>query len=119
MSLRFEIVLTVEVDESANFLEVTDDSELEVIKEKVSDCLYDLDDVETILGDMESTTFEVDDKQIAENTDETEVSVAVGRYKFKVPADDFYDWEEMVQSSTNSKDVVDISLWIKESLGLN
>tara|TARA_Y100000004_G_scaffold111847_1_gene125577 strand:+ start:937 stop:1605 length:669 start_codon:yes stop_codon:yes gene_type:complete len=80
---------------------------------------YDLDDVETILGDMESTTFEIDDKQIAENTDETEVSVAVGRYKFKVPAEDFYDWEEMVQSSTNSKDVVDISLWIKENLGLN
>jgi len=80
---------------------------------------YDLDDVETILGDMETTTFDVDDKQISENTDETEVSVSVGRYKFKVPADDFYDWEEMVQSTTNSKDVVDISLWIKESLGLN
>lgn len=80
---------------------------------------YDLEDVETILGDMESTTFEVDDKQISDIKDETEVTVAVGRYKFKVPADDFYDWEEMVQSSTNSKDVVDISLWIKESLGLN
>ena len=80
---------------------------------------YDLEDVETILGDMESTTFEVDDKQISDVKDETEVSIAVGRYKFKVPADDFYDWEEMVQSSTNSKDVVDISLWIKESLGLN
>ena len=80
---------------------------------------YDLEDVETILGDMETTTFDVDDKQISEVKDETEVTVAVGRYKFKVPADDFYDWEEMVQSSTNSKDVVDISLWIKESLGLN
>lgn len=80
---------------------------------------YDLEDVEDILGDMESTTFEVDDKQISDVKDETEVSIAVGRYKFKVPADDFYDWEEMVQSSTNSKDVVDISLWIKESLGLN
>ena len=80
---------------------------------------YDLEDVETILGDMESTTFEVDDKQISDVKDETEVTVAVGRYKFKVPANDFYDWEEMVQSSTNSKDVVDISLWIKESLGLN
>jgi hypothetical protein len=80
---------------------------------------YDLEDVETILGDMETTTFEVDDKQISDVKDETEVTVAVGRYKFKVPADDFYDWEEMVQSSTNSKDVVDISLWIKESLGLN
>ena len=80
---------------------------------------YDLEDVETILGDMETTTFDVDDKQISDVKDETEVTVAVGRYKFKVPADDFYDWEEMVQSSTNSKDVVDISLWIKESLGLN
>tara|TARA_B100000902_G_scaffold330551_1_gene327562 strand:- start:3607 stop:4275 length:669 start_codon:yes stop_codon:yes gene_type:complete len=80
---------------------------------------YDLDDVETILGDMESTTFDVSDEVVKDVKDETEVSVAVGRYKFKVPADDFYDWEEMVQSSTNSKDVVDISLWIKESLGLN
>lgn len=52
MSLRFEIVLTVEVDESANFLEVADDSELEVVKEKVSDCLYDLDDVEIIDVDV-------------------------------------------------------------------
>ena len=68
---------------------------------------------------MESTTFDVSDEVVKDVKDETEVSVAVGRYKFKVPADDFYDWEEMVQSSTNSKDVVDISLWIKESLGLN
>jgi len=80
---------------------------------------YDLEDVETILGDMESTTFNVSEESVADVKDETEVTVAVGRYKFKVPADDFYDWEEMVQSSTNSKDVVDISLWIKESLGLN
>ena len=80
---------------------------------------YDLEDVETILGDMETTTFDVSDEVVKDVKDETEVSVAVGRYKFKVPADDFYDWEEMVQSSTNSKDVVDISLWIKESLGLN
>jgi hypothetical protein len=80
---------------------------------------YDLEDVETILGDMETTTFEVSEQAVSDVKDETEVTVAVGRYKFKVPADDFYDWEEMVQSSTNSKDVVDISLWIKESLGLN
>jgi len=74
---------------------------------------YDLEDVETILGDMETTTFEVSEQAVSDVKDETEVTVAVGRYKFKVPADDFYDWEEMVQSSTNSKDVVDISLWIK------
>ena len=43
MSLRFEIVLTVEV---------ADDSELEVVKEKISDCIYDLDDVEIIDVDI-------------------------------------------------------------------
>ena len=46
MSLRFEVVLTVEVDESANFLEVNEDSTLEVVKEKISDALYDVDDLE-------------------------------------------------------------------------
>lgn len=80
---------------------------------------YDLEDVESILSNMESTTFDVSTEAVKDVKDETEVTVAVGRYKFKVPADDFYEWEEMVQSTTNSKDVVDIALWIKESLGLN
>ena len=35
MSLRFEIILTVEIDESAHFLEVDKDNELEVVKEKI------------------------------------------------------------------------------------
>ena len=52
MSLRFEVVLTVEVDESANFLEVIEDSTLEVVKEKISDCIYDLDDVEILESDI-------------------------------------------------------------------
>ena len=78
---------------------------------------YDLDDVEDILSDMESTTFDVSDS-IAELDDEKEVSIAVGRYKFKVDAQDFYDWEEMAQSTTNSKDIVDIAEFIKKSLGL-
>lgn len=46
MGLRFEVVLTIEVDESSNFLEVDEESTLEVVKEKLSDCIYDLDDVE-------------------------------------------------------------------------
>tara|TARA_R110002020_G_scaffold89868_4_gene219308 strand:+ start:2642 stop:2815 length:174 start_codon:yes stop_codon:yes gene_type:complete len=46
MSLRFEVVLTVEIDESANFLEVIEDSTLEVVKEKISDALYDIDDMQ-------------------------------------------------------------------------
>ena len=77
---------------------------------------YDLDDVETILGDMESTTFDVSET-MSELDEETEVSIAVGRYKFKVDAEDFYQWEEMAQSTTNSKDIVDIAEFIKKSLG--
>ena len=46
MGLRFEIVLTIEVDEDSNFLEVSEDSTLEVVKEKISDALYDVDDLE-------------------------------------------------------------------------
>ena len=48
MGLRFEIVLTVEVDEDSNFLEVSEDSTLEVIKEKITDCLYDSDDLKIL-----------------------------------------------------------------------
>ena len=77
---------------------------------------YDLDDVETILSDIERDTFDVSDT-MTEIDDETEVSIAVGRYKFKVDAEDFYQWEEMAQSTTNSKDIVDIAEFIKKSLG--
>ena len=84
---------------------------------------YDLEDIDTILRDLERTdVFEEegsDTTQTAEILDETEVSIAVGRYKFKVPAEDFYEWEEMVKSSSGAQDVVGISLWIKENLGLN
>ena len=84
---------------------------------------YDLEDIDTILRDLERTdVFEEegsDTTQTAETLDETEVSIAVGRYKFKVPAEDFYEWEEMVKSSSGAQDVVGISLWIEENLGLN
>ncbi len=53
MSLRFEIILTVEIDESAHFLEVDKDNELEVVKEKISDSLYDMDDI--VIKDMDVT----------------------------------------------------------------
>ena len=52
MGLRFEIVLTVEVEEDANFLSVDESSTLEVVKEKISDCVYDLDDVEILESDI-------------------------------------------------------------------
>ena len=78
---------------------------------------YDLDDVETILADIERDTFEVEDTMTQLDTEETEVSISVGRYKFKIDAEDFYEWEEMAQSTSNSKDVVDIVEFIKKSLG--
>ena len=84
---------------------------------------YDLDDIETILRDIERDSFSVDgeDTTVSAETldEETEVSISVGRYKFKVPSEDFYDWEEMVKSSSGAQDVVGITLWIKENLGLN
>lgn len=94
------------------------DSLTEIIEEtgNLDGTGYDLDDVETILGDMESTTFDVSET-MSELDEETEVSIAVGRYKFKVDAEDFYQWEEMAQSTTNSKDIVDIAEFIKKSLG--
>ena len=46
MGLRFEITLEVDVDESANFLEVSEDNTLDVVKEKILDGLYDIDDME-------------------------------------------------------------------------
>ena len=52
MGLRFEIVLTVEVEEDANFLSVDESNTLEVVKEKISDCIYDLDDVEILESDI-------------------------------------------------------------------
>ena len=94
------------------------DSLTEIIEEtgNLDGTGYDLDDVETILGDMESTTFDVSET-MSELDEETEVSIAVGRYKFKVDAEDFYQWEEMAQSTTTSKDIVDIAEFIKKSLG--
>ena len=94
------------------------DSLTEIIEEtgNLDGTGYDLDDVETILGDMESTTFDVSET-MSELDEETEVSIAVGRYKFKVDAEDFYQWEEMAQSTTNSKDIVGIAEFIKKSLG--
>ena len=48
MGLRFEIELSIEVEEDANFLEVSEDSKLEVVKEKITDCLYDSDDLKIL-----------------------------------------------------------------------
>ena len=48
----FEITLEVDVDESANFLEVGEDTTLDVVKEKILDGLYDIDDMEVTEVDL-------------------------------------------------------------------
>ena len=52
MGLRFEMTLEVDVDESANFLEVGEDTTLDVVKEKILDGLYDIDDMEVTEVDL-------------------------------------------------------------------
>ena len=45
MGLRCELVMTIKVDSSAHFLEVDEQNNLEVIKEKITDALYDLEEL--------------------------------------------------------------------------
>ena len=44
MAIKYEIIMTVSVDNGANFLEVSGQNR-QVIKEKIEDLIYDLDDV--------------------------------------------------------------------------
>ena len=49
MGLRYELVLTIDVEPTANFLEVEDTEGIDnfsVLKEIIGDALYDLDDVQ-------------------------------------------------------------------------
>tara|TARA_R110000868_G_scaffold97961_2_gene269564 strand:+ start:3963 stop:4127 length:165 start_codon:yes stop_codon:yes gene_type:complete len=43
--MRFEVIITINVDPDANFLEVDDRYNLSVIQEMIEDCIYDIDDV--------------------------------------------------------------------------
>jgi|TARA_R110000822_G_scaffold85095_1_gene199437 hypothetical protein len=43
--MRFEVIITINVDPDANFLEVDQRYNLSVISELIQDCLYDIDDI--------------------------------------------------------------------------
>ena len=43
--MRYEVTIIIHVDEEANFLEVDDNNNLQVVGEIVHDSLYDLDDI--------------------------------------------------------------------------
>ena len=46
MTLIYEIAMKIKVDSSANFLEVGDGNDnIKVVKEKIIDTLYDIDDI--------------------------------------------------------------------------
>jgi len=44
IDMKYEIIMTVNVDKSANFLEVSGQNR-QVIREKIEDLIYDLDDI--------------------------------------------------------------------------
>jgi|TARA_R110001583_G_scaffold47350_5_gene148377 hypothetical protein len=46
LKMDYEIIIKVSVDPDANFLEVGEINNSNVIKQVVSDCLYDIDDLE-------------------------------------------------------------------------
>tara|TARA_Y100000996_G_scaffold220188_1_gene173210 strand:- start:386 stop:1048 length:663 start_codon:yes stop_codon:yes gene_type:complete len=96
------------------------DSLQEVIREtgSLDGTGWDLDSIEDIIADMDRSSFEVRDYGDNSVEDETSVQVSVGRYKFKVDVDNFYEWEETVKSQTQTSEVNEINDWIKSQLGL-
>ena len=96
------------------------DSLQEVIKEtgSLDGTGWDLDSIEDIIADMERSSFEVKEYGDDSVEDETSVQISVGRYKFKINADEFYEWEETVKSQTQTSEVNEINDWIKNQLGL-
>jgi len=96
------------------------DSLQEVIREtgSLDGTGWDLDSIEDIIADMERSSFEVREYGDSSVEDETSVQIAVGRYKFRVPVEDFYEWEEVVKSQTQTAEVNEIQDWIKSQLGL-
>ena len=96
------------------------DSLQEVIKEtgSLDGTGWDLDSIEDIIADMERSSFEVKEYGDDSVEDETSVQISVGRYKFKINADEFYEWEETDKSQTQTSEVNEINDWIKNQLGL-
>ena len=76
---------------------------------------WDLDDVEDLITDSERERFEVE--PIREVSDEEDsVQIRVGRYRFKVDPDYFYEWETMVTDILQTNDPEEFIEWIKEEL---
>ena len=97
--------------------ELTDLLERVVVDtEDLSGTGFDLDDIDNLINTMESKVFE--DEDIAEVEDETTVRFKLGRYKFGIDADHFYDWEAKRNKDLGSNSPQDLIAWIKERLEL-
>ena len=78
---------------------------------------YDFDDLETMVTQIDdSGIFDVEVVPEADD-DETSVNVTIGRYKFKVQPEDFYDWESRIAEMLGSRDSDEFGDWIQEALG--
>ena len=77
---------------------------------------YDFDDLETMVSDMESR-FEVEDIPDVDD-EETDVKIQIGRYRFKVDPELFYEWESRVADELGSRDSDEFVDWLRETLGI-
>lgn len=84
--------------------------------EDLSGTGFDLDDIDSILNKMESKVF--DDEEIEEEDEETTVRFKLGRYKFGIDVDYFYDWEAKQLENLKSNNPQDLIDWIKKQLSL-
>ena len=54
-----------------------------------------------------------------EVSDEDSVQIRVGRYRFKIEPEYFYEWETMVTDIIQTNDPEEFVEWIKEQLKMN
>tara|TARA_B100000029_G_scaffold244675_2_gene241822 strand:+ start:4699 stop:5343 length:645 start_codon:yes stop_codon:yes gene_type:complete len=76
---------------------------------------FDLDDLETLVLDLDRDHFEVEDIPEADD-EETDVKIRVGRYRFTIDAEAFYMWEEKIADEIGSRSSEDFIDWLRESL---
>lgn len=80
---------------------------------------YEIGDIEDLLEDLEREEFKVRDYgDGSAGEDETSATIQIGRYKQKVPIEDFYDWEQSVKGQVGTSEINEINEWIKTQLGL-
>lgn len=78
---------------------------------------YDFEDLERLVLDIDRDTFEVEAMPEADD-EETDVKIQVGRYRFKIDPEQFYQWEERVVEEIGSRDSEDFVDWLRENLGI-